>query len=340
MQMPQKSRNGRGGGPIARCSIAAGLAMLAALPSVPQAGAADDYPSRTIKIVVPVGPGGPTDIVGRLVAQMLQKALKQNVIVENHPGAGGATGTKATASADPDGYTLVVGNAPTLAVIPVVMRNPGYDPLKSFVPVAKVSESALVLAVSASVPATTVQGFVDYAKARPGKLSYASAGAGNITHLLGELFKTKTGIDVVHIPYKSGAEMITALLSEQTQMAFPDISILLPMVREKKLKALAVTTARRHPLMPEAPTMIESGVGDFNMPFWTAIMAPAGTPEPIVEKLHDAINAGLKTPEMQTAFARLGAVITPGSRADFAQFVAAETAKWTAVAKTAHMYAR
>jgi tripartite-type tricarboxylate transporter receptor subunit TctC len=305
----------------------------------PPANAADDYPSRTIKIVVPVGPGGPTDIVGRLIAQMLQKELKQNVIVENHPGAGGAIGTRATASADPDGYTLVVGNAPTLAVIPLVTRDPGYDPLKSFVPVAKVSESALVLAASASVPATTVKDIVAYAKSRPGKLSYASAGAGNITHLLGELFKVKTGINVVHIPYKSGAEMITSLLSEQTQMAFPDVSVLLPMVREGKLKALAVTTAQRHPLMPEVPTMIESGIGDFNMPFWTAIMAPAGTPEPIVAKLHDAINTGLKTPEMQAAFARLGAVITPGTRAEFAQFMASETKKWTEVAKTAHMYA-
>src|SRR5262249_7931446 len=167
-------------------------------------------------------------------------------------------------------------------------KNPGYDPIKSFAPVAKVVDSTLVLMVPGSFPANTVQEFVAYAKANPGKLSYASAGAGNQTQLLAELFKAKAGIDVVHIPYKIGAEMVTALLGDQVQVGFPEISILLPLIREGKLKALAVTSAVRHPQLPNVPTMGESGIADFIMTFWSGVVAPAGTPASIVDTLNGA----------------------------------------------------
>ena len=294
---------------------------------------AQTYPNTTIKLVVPFGPGGPTDVAARLVAQIVQSALGQNVVIENRPGAGGATGSKSVATADPDGYSLLVGTSATLGVVPALQKNPGYDPIKSFAPVAKIADSTLVLVVPANFPANSVREFVAYAKANPGKLSYASAGTGNQTQLLAELFKSKAGIDVVHIPYKSGAEMVTAILGEQVHMAFPDISILIPLIREGKLKALAVTSAARHPQLPDIPTMIEGGIPDYVMTFWSGVVAPAGTPASAIEKLNAAINDGLKSPRVQETLAKVGAQTNPGSPQDFANFIASETRKWSAVAK-------
>jgi tripartite-type tricarboxylate transporter receptor subunit TctC len=311
------------------CAAAFGI-LLAAGPVRAQV-----YPGKTIKLVVPFGPGGPTDVSARVVSQVVQSALGQSVVIENRPGAGGATGTKSVAAADPDGYTLLIGTSATLGVVPALMKSPGYDPIKSFVPVAKVADSTLVLVAPASFPADTVQAFVAHAKQNPGKLSYASAGAGNQTQLLAELFKSKAGIDVQHVPYKSGAEMVTAVLGEQVQMGFPDISILLPLIRERKLKALAVTSAARHPQLPDVPTMVESGIADFIMTFWTGVIAPAGTPASVVDRLNAAINHGLKSEGMRETLAKVGATTNPSSPQDFGRFIAAETAKWAAVAKTA-----
>jgi tripartite-type tricarboxylate transporter receptor subunit TctC len=296
---------------------------------------AQSYPSKPIKLVVPFGPGGPTDVAARIVAQVLPSALGQSVVIENRPGAGGAVGSKSVANAEPDGATLLVGTSATLGVVPALMKNPGYDPIKSFAPVAKVADSTLVLVTPAAFPASSVQEFIAYAKANPGKLSYASAGVGNQTQLLAELFKSKAGIEVVHVPYKSGAEMVTAIMGEQVQMAFPDISILIPLIRERKLKALAVTSAKRHPQLPDVPTMIESGIPDYIMTFWSGVVAPAGTPAEIVDKLNGAINGGLTSQAIRDSLARIGAEASPGSPRDFADFIAAETRKWSAVAKMA-----
>ena len=271
----------------------------------------------------------------RIVAQVVQSALGQSVVIENRPGAGGAIGSKSVAGAEPDGATLLIGTSATLGVVPALVKNPGYDPIRSFAPVAKVADSTLVLVVPAKFPANSVPEFVAYAKANPGKLSYASAGAGNQTQLLAELFKSKAGIDVVHVPYKSGAEMVTAILGDQVQMAFPDVSILIPLIREGKLKALAVTSARRHPQLPEVPTMIESGIPDYVMTFWSGVVAPAGTPAEIIDRLNGAINDGLKSPAIRDSLAKIGAEASPGSPKDFADFIAAETSKWSAVARTA-----
>jgi tripartite-type tricarboxylate transporter receptor subunit TctC len=297
----------------------------------------EDYPLHTIKLVVPFGPGGPTDVSARLVAQMTQSALGQAVVVENRPGAGGAIGSKAVANADPDGYTLLLGTSATLGVVPAVTSNLGYDPLKSFTAVARVSDSTLVLVVPTTFPANTVQEFVTYAKAHPGQLTYASAGVGNQTQLLAELFKAKAGIDIVHVPYKSGAEMTNAVMSEQVQMAFPDVSILLPLIRAGKVKALAVTTATRHPQLPNVPTMIESGIPDFVLTFWSGVVAPAGTPAGIVERLNRAINNGLTSPSVRETLANVGAETHPGSAHDFANFISAETKKWGSIAKLANI---
>jgi tripartite-type tricarboxylate transporter receptor subunit TctC len=294
---------------------------------------AQSCPPRPIKLVVPFGPGGPTDVSARIVAQVVQSGLGQSVVIENRPGAGGAIGSKSVATAEPDGATLLIGTSATLGVVPALVKNPGYDPIRSFVPIAKVADSTLVLVTPATFPANSVQEFIAYAKANPGKLSYASAGVGNQTQLLAELFKSKAAIDVVHVPYKSGAEMVTAILSDQVQMAFPDVSILIPLIREKKLKALAVTSAKRHPQLPEIPTMIESGIPDYVMTFWSGVVAPAGTPVEILDKFNGTINDGLKSEVVRDNLAKVGAEASPGSPKDFADFIAAETKKWSAVAR-------
>jgi tripartite-type tricarboxylate transporter receptor subunit TctC len=296
---------------------------------------AQEYPSKTVKLVVPFGPGGPTDVAARIVSQIVQQRLGQSVVIENRPGAGGAIGTKSAANAEPDGYTLLIGTSATLGVVPALSKNPGYDPLTSFAPVAKVSDSSTILIVPPSFPASSVAELVAYAKANPGKLSYASAGPGNQTHLAAELLRARAGIDLVHIPYKSGAEMVTAVLSEQVQMAFPDVSILLPLIRDGKVKALAVTSGARHPQLPDVPTMAEGGIADYVTTFWTGTVAPAGTPAAIVDKLNAAINAGLSSPEIKETLAKVGAESRPGSPQEFAAFIAAETKKWSAIAKTA-----
>jgi len=312
-------------------------ALAAAILAGIGAAQAQDYPTRPVKLVVPFGPGGPTDVAARLVSQIAQSELGATIVVENRPGAGGATGSKSVANAEPDGYTLLVGTSATLAVVPALMKNPGYDPLKSFAAVAKVADSTTVMIVPANFPANSVKEFVAYAKANPGKLSYASAGAGNQTQLAAELLKARAGIEAIHVPYKSGAEMVTAVLSEQVQFTFPDISILIPLIRDHKVKALAVTSARRHPQLPDVPTLLESGIPDFAITFWSGVVAPAGTPVAIVTKLNAAMDKGLRSQEIQDKLAAIGAQTTPGSPQDFASFIASETVKWREIAKTANV---
>jgi tripartite-type tricarboxylate transporter receptor subunit TctC len=312
--------------------LAFGALMLAVESAPAQAQA---YPSKTIKLVVPFGPGGPTDLAARVVVQVVQSGLGQSVVIENRPGAGGATGTKSVATADPDGYTMLIGTSATLGVVPALVKSPGYDPVKSFAPVAKLADSTTVLVVPPSFPPNSIAELIAYAKGNPGKLSYASAGYGNQTQLAAELLLARAGIKAVHVPYKSGAEMVTAVLGEQVQMTFPDISILLGLIQEKKLKALAVTSATRHPQLPNVPTMAESGIADYVTTFWTGVVAPAGTPLDIVGKLNAAINDGLKSPQVYDSLVKAGAQPAPGSPQDFANFIAAEARKWSAIAQTA-----
>jgi tripartite-type tricarboxylate transporter receptor subunit TctC len=270
-----------------------------------------------------------------VVSQVVQSGLGQSVVIENRPGAGGATGTKSVAAAEPDGYTMLIGTSATLGVVPALVKNPGYDPVKSFAPVAKISDSTTVLIVPPDFPPNSIKELVAYEKANPGKLSYASAGYGNQTQLAAELLLARAGFKAVHVPYKSGAEMVTAVLSGQVQMTFPDISILLPLIQEKKVKALAVTSAARHPQLPDVPTMAESGIADYVTTFWTGVIVPAGTPPDIVNKLNAAINDGLKSQLVQDSLGKAGAQPAPGSPQDFGKFIADETRKWSAIAQTA-----
>jgi len=311
------------------------LAALCFTLNPTQPATAQSYPTQPIKIIVPAGAGGPTDVLARVVAQGLHSRIGQTVFIENRPGAGGATGAKAASAAQPDGYTLFLGNTATLAVLPAVSRNPGYDPSKNFAAVAKITDSYQVLVVHPSLPGQSVQELIAFAKANPGKLNFASSGTGNLTHLAGELFKSRAGIDIVHVPYKSDAESISAILGGQVQLTFASVTVLLPLIREGKLKALAVTSASRSSELPGLPTMLESGVAGYVVTTFFGIMTPAGTPESIVTKLNAAINQTLTSAETKETLAKLGAEPKPGTPDDFARYVAAEYEKLRLTANSA-----
>jgi tripartite-type tricarboxylate transporter receptor subunit TctC len=308
------------------------LLVLAIVPAVAQPAA---YPARPVKLIVPFPPGGPVDVTARIVNQHLPRTLGQTVIVENRAGAAGALGAKAVAGAEPDGYTLLCGNISTLVVVPAVTNNRDYDPGKVFIPVAKISQNYEVLVVHPTFAAKSVAELVALAKANPGKLNFGSAGHGNATHLAAELFKLKTGTDIVHVPYKGAAEAVTGVLGGQVQMFFGDIAGILPLLREGTLRALAISSETRSPLIPELPTMIESGVPDYVVLTYVGVVAPAGTAPGIIGKLNAAINQSLTSPEVAAAFAKLGAEVRPAPPQDFADFLATETRKWSSLARAA-----
>jgi tripartite-type tricarboxylate transporter receptor subunit TctC len=298
---------------------------------------AQAYPDRPIRLIVPSGPGGPTDIPARLLSQILPK-LGQPVVIENRPGAGGAIGARFVATSAPDGYTLMIGNTSVLAVIPAVSASAGYDPNRQFSAVAKFSESYQILVVHPARPMKTVAELIAYAKANPGKLNYAQTGAGGLPHLTGELFKSAAGVNIVGVPYKSGGDSVAGLLGAQVDMTFESITVLLPLIRDGRLRALAVTSRTRTPLADDLPTMIEAGVPDYEVTTFNGIVAPAGTPDPIIRLLNATINEGLRTPGMQASIRNLGAISNPASPAEFAAFIAAEGRKWSTVAKAANVH--
>jgi tripartite-type tricarboxylate transporter receptor subunit TctC len=301
------------------------------------AAQAQTYPDRLIRMVVPLGAGGPADTMARIVTQPLSPLLGQTIIVENRAGAGGLLGSKAVAAAEPDGYTLLFGNISTLVVLPAVTRYKDYDPAKVFAPIAKVSQNFEVLIVRPDFPAKSVQELVAYAKANPGKLNFGSAGIGNTTHMAAELFMLKTGTKMVHVPYRGAAEAITAVIGGQVELFFGDIGGVLPLMREGRVRALAISSEKRSPDVPELPTMIESGVPDYVVMTFTGVVAPAGTPPAIVSKLNGAINTALKQPEIGAAYAKLGAETHPASIEDFTAFLADERKKWDGVVKDANL---
>jgi tripartite-type tricarboxylate transporter receptor subunit TctC len=310
-----------------------GLVLLVALSAVITSGApapagAESYPDKAVRILVPNGPGGPTDVLARLVGQRLQAVLGQNVVVENRPGAAGAIAARTVAAADPDGYTLFFANTSVLIFIPVLSKGAGYD-LVNFAPVAKVAATHQLLVVRAALPVTSVRELVAYAKANPGRLNYSSAGVGNLLHFAGELLRARAGIDIVHVPYKSGAESAAAAAGGQADFTFSNLGIL-PLVADGRLRALAVTSPARMPEVPAVPTMIESGYPDFVVSSFFGLVAPAGTPAAIVDLLNAAINREM--PQMRAALATLGSEPQSGSPKEFAAFIAAEQRKWGAVA--------
>jgi tripartite-type tricarboxylate transporter receptor subunit TctC len=296
--------------------------------------AAQSYPSRPVKMVVPFAAGG-ADVLGRLVAEQLRVNLGQPVVIENRPGAGGTVGAKAVAGAEPDGHTLLFASPGSITVGPAAYRNLDYDPVKSFVPVAMIATSPFILVVHPAVPASSVADLIAYAKANPGKLNFASPGYGTQPHFISELFKQKTGTNLVHVPYRGAAPAFTDLVAGQVQIFFDNLRNAAPFIQAGKVRALAVTSASRSADMPDLPTLAEAGVDAILATYWNAILAPAGTPAPIADKLNTAVNQILKSPEMQTSLAKLGMEAKIGSRDDLAALIVEEMQKWAAVAKSA-----
>src|SRR3984885_13095284 len=295
---------------------------------------AQDYPARPVKIIVPTPPGGPVDIMGRIAANYLQGALGQPFFVENRAGAGNTIGSKDAAEATPDGYTLLYSAASGLIIATLLHPDAGYGPLKSFDPVILLAATSNILVVNPKVPVKTVAELVAYAKANPGKINFSSGGIGVLPHLIGEMFKAEAAIDIVHVPYKGGGPSIADLVAGNVQMTFEATSVLLPLIQSGQLRALAVTTPKRIPQLPDVPTMIESGYPDFAITAWTGLLAPAHTPVAIVAKLNAAINAGLQTPQLTDALSALSAEPMGGRPADFTAQIKSDIGKWSPIIKS------
>ena len=306
----------------------------ASLCAAPLAFAQADYPSKPVRLVVPFPPGGTTDILARAVAQKLTEQWHQQVIVDNRPGAGGNIGADLVAKSAPDGYTLLMGTIGTQAINPSLYARMPYDAQKDFAPVILVAAVPNVLEVNPSLPVHTVQELIAYAKAHPGKLNFASSGNGTSIHLSGELFKSMTGVQMTHVPYKGSAPALADLAGGQVQLMFDNLPSSLGLIKGGKLRALAVTSTARSPALPDVPTIAESGLPGYEATAWFGVLAPAKTPPAIVDKLNAAIGAWLASPEAKEKLASQGAAAAGGTPADFARYIASETTKWAKVVKT------
>jgi tripartite-type tricarboxylate transporter receptor subunit TctC len=305
-----------------------------ALAIFASAAAAQGYPAKPIRLVIPFPPGGSNDIVGRMIAAQLSERLGQQVIVDNRPGAGGTIGTGVVAKSPPDGYTLLVVSTP-YAFGTAVYKTLPYDPVKSFVPVAMLGTGPVVLAVHPGLPVGSLQEFIALAKQKPGQLNYASAGVGSFQHLASELFRIQAGIDLAHVPYKGGGPAMMDVVAGQAQVVIGTFVQMLPHVRSGKLKALAAAGAKRSVLLPDVPTFAEAGLPGYEAANWWGILAPAGTPQPIVDRLHKELSAIALSAETRKRFENEGAEALQMSAADFGRFIADETAKWARVVKEA-----
>jgi tripartite-type tricarboxylate transporter receptor subunit TctC len=312
---------------LAPIILVAGIAL-----SIAQPASAQPYPNKLIKMIVPFPPGGPIDITARLIAQQMSRRFNQQIIIENRPGAGTTLGMKVAASADPDGYTLVFGSSGSLAVAPALYPNIDYDPIKSFVPIATVALIPHVMVISNAVPAKSVREFVTFVKGNPGKLNYG-ASLGSPPHLLSTLFATKAGLDVVFIPYKGSANSTTDLLAGQTQFTIDGLTVLFPLIKEGKVRALAMARAERWPPLPDVPTLVESGFPDFNLDAWTGVLAPAGTSPEIIATLNRVINESLQSSEMSEGLARFSGIAKTSSPQEFASFIALQIPIWAGLVK-------
>jgi tripartite-type tricarboxylate transporter receptor subunit TctC len=317
--------------------VCAGAAMLASEPACAQA---QDYPNRPIRMIVPFPAGGPTDSMARIVSDRLGVALGQSVVVENRGGgAGGSIGAKAVATADPDGYTILITPGGSLTSGPAVHKNIGYDPVKVFTPVAELIQTPLIVAVHPDFRVKTLGEVVSYAKANPGKVSWGSQGFGTAPHLLAELFKLEAGVNIVHVPYRGTAPMLAAIIAGEVQIVADPSTTCLPHVQSGRLRAIAIAGTERHPQLPDVPTTVEAGFPKLDAPFWLGVVAPAGTPRAIIDKLNAAFRDALAQPEARERLATLGADVKIGTPEEFGKMLAKELAQWTGVVKAANITA-
>ncbi len=301
------------------------MILAAAAPSTAQ-----DYPSHPIKMIVPFGAGGPTDIFTRLLAEELRKALKQPFVLENRPGAGTIIGTEAAAKSPPDGYTVLMISATQTTTETLVPSKP-YKLLRDFVPVASLLNSELVMVVHPSVPVNTVKDFIALAKSKPGALNYASSGVGSNYHMAGELFKNLTGTDILHVPYKGSSGARNDIISGQIEMMFDSVPSMAPMIQAGRVKALGTTGKMRSAILPDVPTLSEAGVPGYEATIWIGVMAPAGTPQPIVTLLNTEINKILARADVVEAWTKQGATAMSMTPEQFGDYVQSEIDKWARV---------
>ncbi|MCK9913040.1 tripartite tricarboxylate transporter substrate binding protein [Microbacteriaceae bacterium K1510] len=299
---------------------------------------AQPYPNHPIRIIVPTPAGGPVDVMARLIANALPAELGENVIVENRPGAGNTIGSKQAASADPDGYTLIVSAASGLIMSPLIYKNAGYD-AASFAPVALIAETPQLLVINPQLPFKSLAELIAYAKANPGKLNYSTGGSGTLPHLAAELFKREIGAQIVHVPYKGGGPSLMGVVAGEVQMTFDPVATSLQLIESGKLRALATAGAARVAELPDVPTMAESGYRTLTVGAWTALLAPRGTPAPIIAKLNAATNAALKSAQVISALKKLGAEPRGGSPEQLAEHLWNETKKWTPIVQALNLKA-
>ncbi|MEW6450875.1 MAG: tripartite tricarboxylate transporter substrate binding protein [Pseudomonadota bacterium] len=308
------------------------FALIAAAISLANPSSAQTYPDKPIKLIVAVAAGGPMDTIARVVADQLQAKLGQPVIVENRPGAGSTLGAKAVISAPPDGATLIWGTLSMIAIAPALYKDPGYDP-KALVPVALIADFPHVMVISPTVPANTMAEFIAYAKANRGKMNFGGS-LGTPPQLLGAMFSKVADLGMTYVPYKGGAPSIPDLLAGRLQMQFDALTLLQPLIKEGKLRALAVVSNTRWPDLPDVPTLAETGFKDFPGNPWAGIMAPPGTPAAVVAKLNAVTNEILRSPDTKASLARLNVLLRPSSTEEFAAFVAQQTPVWTEMVRT------
>ena len=313
------------------------LTLATALVATTLAGAAaraEDYPVRPIRVVVPFGPGGPADVAARLIGNVLQESLGQPFVIENRTGAGGVIGTQEAAKSLPDGYTLLMmSNTQTAneSLVPLAQRK--YELMRDLVPIAPVNYSDLVIVVHPDVAAKTLQDFIALAKSQPGKLNYASSGQGTPYHMAGELFKTMAGVDIVHVPYRNSGEARSGVIGGQVQMMIDAVPAMAPNIAEKQVRALATTGTARSNVLPDVPTVTEAGVPGYEATIWLGLMAPAGTPKPIIDKLNAAVSAFVRRPEILKLWQEQGALPMSMSPEEFDKFLRNDIAKWAEVVK-------
>jgi tripartite-type tricarboxylate transporter receptor subunit TctC len=294
---------------------------------------AQEWPAKPIRFIAPNLPGGPTDILARLIGQRLAETLGQPVVIENRAGAAGNIGTEAAAKSPPDGYTLVTGNNATFGANASLYKRLGFDPIRDFAPVVLVATQPNILVVHPSLPANSVKELVALAKARPGQLNYSGSGMGAAAHLAAELFKSMTGTSIVHIPYKSAAPALTDLIAGETQLMFATSLSVMQHIKANRVRPLGVTTAKRSRFLPELPTIAEAGVPGFEASTWHGVLVPAGTPIAIVERLNVEINRMLQLADSRERLAAMGAEIVGGSAKEFADHIQREIPKWAKVVK-------
>jgi tripartite-type tricarboxylate transporter receptor subunit TctC len=304
----------------------------------PRSVQAQDYPNRPIKVVIPFPAGGPTDGMARIISDRLGAVLGQSIVIENRGGgAGGSNGAKVVAAAEPDGYTILLTPGGALTSGPAIHTNIGYDPLKVFTPVGLLTESPQIMSIHPDVPAKTFAEFVAYARANPGKLTWGSQGFGTSPHLLAEMFKIETGLNIVHVPYRGSAPVLAAILAGEVQIIADSSNTSLPHVQSGRLRAIAMPVAHRFSKLPDVPTTAELGYPNLLSPFWLGVVAPAGTPANIVNKLNAAFRDSLAQPDTRARLENFGAEIKIGTPAEFGKLLADELARWTAVAKAANI---